>query len=90
MLLMKLLFQSNIKSWIREGSGSGQIIMGDKGHNQMHESAVQELTWIELCGSFTSARARNMTSAKEKSSSEAVNWRKSEGVSDRRRYFIVD
>lgn len=37
----EVVIPEQYQSWIREGSGSGQIIMGDKGHNQMHESATR-------------------------------------------------
>lgn len=37
----EVVIPKQYQSWIREGSGSGQIIMGDKGHNQMHESATR-------------------------------------------------
>ena len=37
----EVVIPEQYQSWIREGSGSGQIIMGDKGHNQMHEPATR-------------------------------------------------
>lgn len=37
----EVVIPEQYQSWIREGSGSGQIIMGDKGYNQMHESATR-------------------------------------------------
>ncbi len=37
----EVVIPEQYQSWIREGSGSGQIIMGDKGHNQMHESTTR-------------------------------------------------
>lgn len=37
----EVVIPKQYQNWIREGSESGQIIMGDKGHNQMHESATR-------------------------------------------------
>lgn len=37
----KVVIPEQYQSWIREGSGSGQIIMDNNGHNQMHESATR-------------------------------------------------
>ena len=37
----EVIIPEQYQSWIRESSGSGQIIMGDKGYNQMRESATR-------------------------------------------------
>ena len=56
----------------------GQIIMGDKGRNQNAMNLLQELTWIELYGSFYISKSEEYDKRRrEKSSSEAVNWKES-------------